>query len=70
MVKKARSQRRKNGRQDGNAGDDHDGDMEFLPEDHTVADSIITFDADFGTRNGRNLFGNVLGMDLSLCWID
>jgi hypothetical protein len=52
MGKKPRSQRRKKGSAALGEQDDADdgGEMEALPEDHTVADSITTFGGDeFGT---------------------
>ena len=44
MAKKPRSQRRKKGSALGEQDDGPDVDVENLSEDHTVADSISTFD--------------------------
>jgi hypothetical protein len=50
MGKKPRSQRRKKGSALGEQDDADDGEVDALPEDHTVADSVTTFGGDeFGT---------------------
>ena len=54
MAKKPRSQRRKKGNALGsNGSDDRDATVDIeddLSEDHTVADSIVTFDMAFGEQ--------------------
>ena len=51
MAKKLRSQQRKKGKSmgadDAGEGRDADPNMEFLSEEHTIADSVTTFDSNF-----------------------
>ena len=62
MAKKPRSQRRKKGKalpdnDDGGGGDDNMNNVEFLPEEHTIADSVTT---DFSSHFEEDFMGKSL----------
>ncbi len=51
MAKKLRSQQRKKGKglaaEDGEEGEAADTNMDFLSDEHTIADSVTTLDSQF-----------------------